>query len=325
VPQLDDSDEVDDGAGAAEVEDAVPDIEPPVATQPEPELEEEGEWPEPAAASGERAQGAPWGGADVAAVIGAIEESLSRLTVKPDLREVEELIARAMTGDRDLVEPLARRLSARLGESLGRADPREVVDALLPLIPRPGEVAEAVTADVTALLSEVLLRRRPGELTGGLEGQGIMAAIEKLQVQMDGVRDQLRRSSGALQAIDERLEVSDRRTQAAERIGTSIEQEMQRLALRIDEQVTALAATAGGGSEHSDGVARLTRKLRQSVIQLDRALLRLDELVEHPALPRAPAAVPAPAPHGAQAVAAATADIPARPGPAGAVSLPRWG
>ncbi len=242
-----------------------------------------------------------------------MQESLSHLKVKPDLRDVEELIARAMTGDRNLVEPLARRLSARLGESLGRSDPRELIDALLPLIPRPGEVAEAVTADVTALLSEVMLRRRPGELTGGLEGQGIMAAIEKLQVQMDRIGDQLRRSTGALQSIDERMEVSDRRTQAAERIGTSIEQEMQRLALRIDEQVTALAASAGGGSELADGIARLTRKLRQSVVQLDRALVRLDELVEHPALP----------PGSAKAVAAAP-ELPSRPGPAGAVNLPRW-
>jgi ABC-type transporter Mla subunit MlaD len=144
-------------------------------------------------------------------------------------------------------------------------------------------VADAVTADVTALLSEVMLRRRTGELSGGLEGQGIMGAIEQLQVQVDGMRDQLRKSTGVLQTMDERMEVSDRRAVAAERIGASIEQEMQRLAMRIDEQVAVLAGSAAGGSELADGVARLTRKLRQSVAQLDRALVRLDEVVEHPA------------------------------------------
>jgi hypothetical protein len=68
--------------------------------------------------------------------------------------------------------------------------------------------------------------------------------------------------------------------------------------------VTALTANTGSGSELADGVARLTRKLRQSVLQLDRALVRLDEVIEQ--------AGDAPV----QRLAAARSD-----GPAGPVSL----
>lgn len=211
----------------------------------------------------------------------AIRDAIANLVVEVDLSQVEQLIRRVLDDDhREMVEPLARRLSARLGESLDRPDTQVFVDAMSELIPRPSDLAEAVAADVGALLSETVLRRRPGDAGGGLDAFNLMVGMEQLQVRLDGMHDQLQKSAGLLQAMGDHLEAGDRRAAIAERITTSVDQEMQRLAGRIDEQVAALAASAGGGSELADGVARLTRKLRQSVAQFDRVLLRMDEMVD---------------------------------------------
>ena len=211
----------------------------------------------------------------------AIQQAIGNLVVEVDLGQVEQLIRRVLDDDRrEMVEPLARRLSARIGESLDLPDTRALVDAVSLVLPRPGDLAGAVASDVGALLSETVLRRRPGELGGSIDSPALLAALEHLSVRVDGLEDQFRHSTAMLKAMGEHLAAGDRRAATAERITISVDHEMQRLANRIDEQVSALAATAGGGSELSDGVARLTRKLRQSVAQLDRALERLDQLVD---------------------------------------------
>jgi ABC-type transporter Mla subunit MlaD len=125
-----------------------------------------------------------------------------------------------------------------------------------------------------------VLRRRPGDVGASVDAATLMAGIEQLHVRVDSLEDQFRKTAGMLHVLGEHLNAGDRRAAIAERVTIAVDQEMQRLANRIDEQVTALAATAGGGSELSDGVARLTRKLRQSVTQLDRALERLDQVVD---------------------------------------------
>ena len=146
-------------------------------------------------------------------------------------------------------------------------------------LPSATEVADVVSAQIGALLSETILSRRFGDIGGQAAAlRGMTTAVERLEVQLDGLRDEVRRSSSLLAMFDARLEANDRRAAVTERLATSVDQEVQRLAHRIDEQVTALAANTGGGSELSDGVARLTRKLRQSVAQLDRALLRMGEV-----------------------------------------------
>jgi hypothetical protein len=235
----------------------------------------------------------------------AIREAIGNLVVEVDLSQVEQLIRRALDDERrESVEPLARRLSARIGESLDFPTTSALVEAVSHIVPRPGDLAEAVAADVGALLSETILRRRSGDPGAGLETLHLMAGIEQLQVRLDGLQDQFEKSSVLLQAMGTHLEAGDRRAAFAERITMSVDQEMQRLASRIDEQVTALTANTGSGSELADGVARLTRKLRQSVLQLDRALVRLDEVIEQ--------AGDAPV----QRLAAARSD-----GPAGPVSL----
>ena len=231
----------------------------------------------------------------------AIRAAIGSLVVEVDLGQVEQLIRRVLDDDRrEMVEPLARRLSARLGESLELPDTRTLVDALAQGIPQPGDLAEAVASEIGALLSETLLRRRPGESALGIDAASILAAVEQLHVRVDGLEDQFRKTASMLAVLGEHLDTGDRRAAIAERVTISVDQEMQRLANRIDEQVTALAATAGGGSELADGIARLTRKLRQSVSELDRVLVRLDQVVdkaggERPrlGLPRGPGAAPA--------------------------------
>ncbi|HEX3541946.1 MAG TPA: hypothetical protein VHT75_16045 [Acidimicrobiales bacterium] len=211
----------------------------------------------------------------------AIQQAIGNLVVEVDLGQVEQLIRRVLDDDRrEMVEPLARRLSARIGESLDLPDTRALVDAVSLVLPRPGELAGAVASDVGALLSETVLRRRPGELGGGIDGPTLLAALEHLSVRVDGLEDQFHHTATLLKAMGEHLAAGDRRAATAERITISVDHEMQRLANRIDEQVAALASSAGGGSELSDGVARLTRKLRQSVAELDRARERLDQLVD---------------------------------------------
>jgi hypothetical protein len=163
---------------------------------------------------------------------------------------------------------------------LVRVEPPVMTPVYVPS-PSVAEIAEVVSAQVGALLSETILNRRFGE--GGTQAtalRGMIAAVEQLDVHMDGLRDEVRRSAALLTTFDERLEANDRRAATVERVSSSVEQEMQRLARRVDEQVAALAGSAGGGSELADGVARLTRKLRQSVAQLDRALVRLDALMD---------------------------------------------
>ncbi|MDQ1427831.1 MAG: hypothetical protein QOK39_1307 [Acidimicrobiaceae bacterium] len=211
----------------------------------------------------------------------AIRAAIGSLVVEVDLGQVEQLIRRVLDDDRrEMVEPLARRLSARLGESLEFPDTRTLVDAVAQVIPQPGDLAEAVASDIGALLSETLLRRRPGESPLGIDAASILAAVEQLHVRVDGLEDQFRKTASMLAVLGEHLDTGDRRAAIAERVTISVDQEMQRLANRIDEQVTALAASAGGGSELADGIARLTRKLRQSVSELDRVLVRLDQVVD---------------------------------------------
>jgi hypothetical protein len=244
---------------------------------------------DPAAATDPR--GADPRGADVAADAGhgafseplssAIREAIGNLVVEVDLSQVERLIRRALDDERrESVEPLARRLSARIGETLDIPTTSALVEALSLVVPRPGDLAEAVAADVGALLSETILRRRAGDPGAGVEALHVMSGIEQLQVRLDSLQDQFQKSEVLLQAMGSHLEAGDRRAAFAERVSMSVDQEMQRLASRIDEQVTSLTANAGSGSELADGVARLTRKLRQSVAQLDRALVRLDEVID---------------------------------------------
>ncbi|HEX3425201.1 MAG TPA: hypothetical protein VHT30_03660 [Acidimicrobiales bacterium] len=212
----------------------------------------------------------------------AMRDAIANLVVEVDFGQVEHVIRKVLDEDhRDMVDPLARRLTARLGESLAHPDTAAIVDIVSQLVPRPDDLAEAVAADVGALLSETVLRRRPGGGMGmGYDAGNVMVGIEELQVRLDRLNDQVQKAAQLLQAVTDHLEAGDRRAAAVERVAVSVDQEMHRLAVRIDEQVSALAATATGGSDLSDGVARLTRKLRQSVAQFDRILLRMDEMVD---------------------------------------------
>ncbi|MGH9123192.1 MAG: hypothetical protein ACRDZ8_00470 [Acidimicrobiales bacterium] len=220
---------------------------------------------------------------DEDALTAAVREAIANLVVEVDLSQVEQLLRRVLEDDhREMVEPLARRLSARIGEALDRPDPTVFAQVLAQVVPHPVDLAEAVAADVGALLSETILRRRTGDSGAGMDTFNLMVGIEQLQVRLDGLQDQLQRSAGLLEAMTDHLEAGDRRAAIAERVATSIDQEMQRLANRIDEQVAAIIATSGGGSDATDGVARLTRKLRQSVAQFDRVLERMDAAFELP-------------------------------------------
>ena len=210
----------------------------------------------------------------------AIREAIANVVVEVDLGQMEQVLRRVLDDDRrQLVEPLARRLAARLTESLNVPDTNAVVEAVSRAVPRPGEVADAVAADIGTLLSETILRRRPGDAVGGGNGTA-PAGLEHLYGRLDGLEDQLQRSVALLQLLDDRLESGDRRASIVERLSESVDEEMHRLAARIDEQVAALAANTAGGSELADGVARLTRKLRQSAAQLDRTLARLDQIFD---------------------------------------------
>ena len=210
----------------------------------------------------------------------AIREAIANVVVEVDLGQMEQVLRRVLDDDRrQLVEPLARRLAARLTESLNVPDTNAVVEAVSRAVPRPGEVADAVAADIGTLLSETILRRRPGDAVGGGNGTA-PAGLEHLYVRLDGLEDQLQRSVALLQLLDDRLESGERRASIVERLSESVDEEMHRLAARIDEQVAALAANTAGGSELADGVARLTRKLRQSAAQLDRTLARLDQIFD---------------------------------------------
>jgi hypothetical protein len=210
----------------------------------------------------------------------AIREAIANVVVEVDLGQVEQVLRRVLDDDRrQLVEPLARRLAARLTESLDVPDTDTVVEAVSRAVPRPGEVADAVAADIGALLSETILRRRPGDVVAAGNGNAVVG-LEQLQVRLDGLQDQLQRSVALLQLLDDRLQSGDRRALVVERLSESVDQEMRRLAARIDDQVAALAANTAGGSELADGVARLTRKLRQSAAQLDRTLVRLDQIFD---------------------------------------------
>jgi hypothetical protein len=250
-------------------------------------------------------------------VLDALEGFFANLTIEVDLGQVEQLVKNAVEMDRqDIVEPIAKRVAGILGPTLVA----RLSNADLPARPQPvshpepvpvimatpsaNEVAEIVSAQVGALLSETILSRRYGDSGGQAAAlRAMITAVERLEVQLDGLRDEVRRSSSLLTTFDGRLEANDRRAAVTERLATSVDQEVQRLAHRIDEQVTALAANAGSGSELSDGVARLTRKLRQSVTQLDRALVRLGEVsdlaeaeavVEDPEAPALPVRLPPP-------------------------------
>jgi hypothetical protein len=227
-------------------------------------------------------------GADDGGLAELLEGFFSNLTIEVDLGQIEQLVKRAIDVDRhEIVQPVADRVAEVIGPMLLAQATRS--DAAAPPAPPPvivgvptaREVAEVVSAEVGALLSETILGRHHGFAADQVPAlRGMASSIERLEVQLEGVRDELRRSSTVLIGIDDRLEANDRRAALTERVLTSVDGEMQRLAHRIDDQVTSLVEGAEGGSELSDGVARLTRKLRQSVAQLDRALLRLDELFE---------------------------------------------
>ncbi len=262
-------------------------LELELGAEPEPAVAESGPVADPGAAA--RATAAPGPGpgpgsglnGDAGQLASAIREAIGSVTVEVDLSQVEHLIRRVLDDDRrDMVEPLARRLSARIGEAIEVPDTRSLVDAISQIVPRPIDLAEAVAAEVGALLSETVLRRHANGSGPNLDSQHLAAGLEQLQVRLDGLQDHLERSTGILQAMGEHLAAGDRRAAVAERITTSVDFEIQRLASRIDEQVTALAATAGGGSELADGIARLTRKLRQSVAQFDRAVARVNEMID---------------------------------------------
>ncbi len=216
-----------------------------------------------------------------------LEGFFSNLTIEVDLGQIEQLVKRAIDVERqEIVQPVADRVAEVIGPMLHapaiRPDaPSPQPPTVIVGVPTAREVAAVVSAEVGALLSETILGRHHGLSGDQLPAlRGVASSIERLEVQLEGVRDELRRSSTVLIGIDDRLEANDRRAALAERVMTSVDGEMQRLAHRIDDQVTSLVEGAEGGSELSDGVARLTRKLRQSVAQLDRALLRLDELFE---------------------------------------------
>ncbi|MDP9073677.1 MAG: hypothetical protein M3N98_05770 [Actinomycetota bacterium] len=254
------------------------DDQPP---QPQPQPQSEPEWTdsaaEPPPSRYESLMGQP---PDTYALIQAIQRGFADLVVEVDFSQVDRLIRSALdTQRRDLAEGLARRMSALLGDALALPDADELAASIAPLVSRPGDVADLVTARVGALLSETVLRR-PVEGADASVPPGMMAAVERLQSQLDDVRDQLHRSTGAIEGFSDQLEASARRAGAVENMAGSLEREMRRLAHNVDEQVAKLAANTGSGSELSDGVARLTRKLRQSVAQLDRALVRLNDVLD---------------------------------------------
>lgn len=206
----------------------------------------------------------------------AMRDAVANLVVEVDFGQIEQTLRQVLEEDhREMVDPLVRRLTARLGESLLRPSADDIVHALAPYLPNPGQLADAVAADVGALLSETILRRRSGEL-GGVDAVSLVTSMQEMHVRLDAIQDQLLRSADLLGVIEAHLDSGDRRAAVAERIATSVSQEMQRLASRVDEQVTALAASTPTGAEMADNVARLTRKLRQSVSQFDRVLARMD-------------------------------------------------
>ena len=229
-----------------------------------------------------------------AGLIKTLERFFSNLAVEVDLGQIEQLVRQAVDRDRkENIEPLAARVAELLRESIppstaltaarAEAERRDLVPSapVIVGVPTAAEVAEVVSAQVGALLSETILSRRYGEAGGQHSAlQVLHTAVDQMDVRLDGLRDEIRRSTTLLTELSEHLEVADRRAAIAERITTSVDQEMQRLANRIDDQVSALTSSAGGGSELSDGVARLTRKLRQSVAELDRALLRLNQVID---------------------------------------------
>lgn len=226
-------------------------------------------------------------GGDNGGVAELLEGFFSNLTIEVDLGQIEQLVKRAIDVDRhEIVQPVADRVVEVIGPMLAQASRPDAASPAAPPpvivgVPTAREVAEVVSAEVGALLSETILGRHQGFSADQVPAlRGMASSIERLEVQLEGVRDELRRSSTVLIGIDGRLEANDRRAALTERVMTSVDGEMQRLAHRIDDRVTSLVEGAEGGSELSDGVARLTRKLRQSVAQLDRALLRLDELFE---------------------------------------------
>ena len=214
---------------------------------------------------------------DTEVLIDAIRQGFATL----DFAQVDQLIHAALDSHRrDLTEPLARRLSALLADALALPDAHELAASVAPLVPRPGDVAELVTARIGALLSETVLRR-PADTTAQAGALPEMAAaVERVELQLADLRDQVRRSADLVEVFSDQLTATERRALLIQSSTGSLEREMQRLARSVDDQVARLAANAGGGSELSDGVARLTRKLRQSVAQLDRALLRLDDVLD---------------------------------------------
>ncbi len=219
----------------------------------------------------------------------AIHDGFAGISVDVDLTEVEAAILRALDHDRrGLVEPLARRLAMVVNESTERPDPQTIVDSIVPLLPRPGDIAEVVTARIADLLSETVLRRGQGETAAAPMVAGMMAAVDRFEVQIDGLHDQLRRATGVLESFGDRLQANDRRAAVAERTASILEQDMKRLIRQVDEQVAAIAGSSDGGSELTDGVARLTRKMRQSVAQLDRVLARLDIVLDAAGAPEEP-------------------------------------
>lgn len=233
---------------------------------------------------------------DQAGIVGALDRFFSNLTVELDLDQFQDVVARAVTQDRgQAVDDLARRLDGMLQELKVRiADasvpptapppapaPRPAPQPIVVGVPTSAEVAEVVSAQIAALLSETVLRRDHGETRDEVQLlRRVATSIHQIEAQLDGVRDELRRSNSQLTALADHQAVAARHAAASDRLTEAAIHEMQRLANRIDDQVSALAATAGGGSELSDGVARVTRKLRQSVAELDRALERLDQVTD---------------------------------------------
>jgi len=214
---------------------------------------------------------------DTEVLIEAIRHGFATL----DFGQVDQLIHSALDSHRrDLTEPLARRLSALLADVLALPDANELATAVAPLVPRPGDVADLVSARIGALLSETVLRRPADTAVQAAALPDIAAAVERVELQLADLRDQVRRSTEVVDGFGDQLDATERRALLIQSSTGALEREMQRLAHSVDDQVARLAANAGSGSELSDGVARLTRKLRQSVAQLDRALVRLDDVLE---------------------------------------------
>ena len=110
--------------------------------------------------------------------------------------------------------------------------------------PAGAEVAEAVSAQIGALLSETILSRRHADAGGQASAlRAVAAAVERMEVRLDGLEAQAQKSAGLLQTMGDDLNAGARRAAVAERITTSLDLEMHRLAGRIDEQVVALTAS----------------------------------------------------------------------------------